>query len=299
MKTLLPFLERALLLAPKNSGLYALAARLDVGFRDEEALRKLLNRFRTSNVNLSESNLDMLDFYAGKKDAKNRQGLEEAGRRVGELLEKPELRQHPATHQYLLDQWVENRIERAALLGESVDSLKVLAAAETACREHPCSYSLGTLQAACLFAARVELARENAAFATLAGRTRRALSDECLLALVLERNDAVAAAVRANGQFKRAVKLMIEGQQKFPEWPDPSEWAILNSVAPETAAALVAGLKKSGARQVALDLRREMHPLNTSTILDHYFRCRMLGDTKGADECYAKAVREGVPLPPR
>lgn len=298
MKTLLAFLERDLLLAPKDRRLYLLAARLNAGFRDGDALRKLMNRFRTSNVNLSESIRETMDFYSGKDDAKLKPFLVVADRTIKALLDKPEVQRHPGTRQYLLDEWVENQL-RGAILGETVNAGELLAAAETAHNLHPCSASRATLRAAYFFAARSEIARENANFAVLNRHGRRTMNDEAFLGFVLQRDDALAAAVRANPHFQRGATLAVAGQKQFPNWPDTADWAILNSVAPDTAATIAATFQTNDIRQLTMDLQRELNPQSAGIVLDDFFRARMLGDAKGANERYDSAIRAGIPLPPR
>jgi hypothetical protein len=180
-----------------------------------------------------------------------------------------------------------------------VDIEKMLAAAETADQEHRCKNSQATLLNACLLAAQVNLSRQDPEFAAIVERVRRSLGPRPLLTALLLRQDRLAGAIRADVYFQKGVALLQAAREKFPAWPTTEDWIILDGPNPEVAARTVAEFKAHPFSPIVVDVAYRMNPVSATSVLEYYFKCKMLGDAKTAAECYDEAVKAGVPLPPR
>ncbi len=297
MKMAQGFLERALLLAPKDAGLYSIAIRLNVGNLDAAALRKLAERLQTADLNMAEIRTETLATYQ-KTTAASRQFLAAEEKRLAALLTRPEIVKHPLTHQYLLDEWVDCKLQAAAN-GDPVEIGKVLAAAEIAYREHRCHTSRSTLIDALMLATQDRLARQDQEFAALATPVRCSLGARQLLTALLLRRDRLTAAIRADGDFQKAMALVQETRANFPDWPTTEEWILLDSADPAASAKTVATFKAHPMASLVVDLAYRINPVKASSVLEFYFKSRMLGDDAKGIAGYDEAVKAGVPLPPR
>lgn len=291
------FLNRLLLISPKDVDLYALAIHIAINKKDAEALQRLDERMKNAGFDMETIRTQTLEAYNDTdKEGQMRQQRAATEKWFLEMLARPEIVAHPPTHQFLLNGWVANRISAAAY-GQEVDPAKLVEAAETADREHPCSLSRNTLAAAHMFAAETRLASQSPEFAAIAKRTRRTLNSSQLFALLLSRQDPLASAIRADPSFKKGAGLYQEARQKFPDWPNLEQWGILDSADPRMTAEMAARFQAHplAARCVAMSYR--MNPWNADAIVDQYLQCRLLGNAAGAASIYDQAVKAGVALP--
>ena len=209
----------------------------------------------------------------------------------------PAIKDHPLSLEFVRVKLIESRQQLAAG-GVAVDSRKVLDEALAAYQLHQDSATLNGLMAAYFLCGHDELCQQSADYARLAGQTRRALSPRLLVALLLERDDALAPQIRKNGSVIKALELAKEHGRRFPSFRPVNDWALFRTVDPAEADLAGRQLKADQAGRLADEIQFELSPLSGTFVLEQYWTRKMSGDEPGATRLYQNALRDGVPLPP-
>ena len=296
MKKALAYLDKALLLAPKNHSLCSLAVSLQSSFRDLGELQKLQQRFHTTAPDLVEVREEMLGLYNGENRQQRLDEIEAGIKMLETQLTLPAVKDHPPTYEHVAVSLVRQH-QAAWVYGGAVDSGRMLQLAQAALQQHPSSASQHALKAVYLFRAGEELGRQNPEYAAMLERTRRVMSPDDLLILMLERGGSPAQVLRQNEDMARALALEKEACQSFPAWINVDEWALFRNLDPATAQKVAPNLKGNEACRLADELEFQLNPLSSSSVLEQFWRQKLAGDDKHAGEIYQEAVRQGVPLP--
>lgn len=297
MKKGLGYLDKALLLAPKEPELYSTALAIYGGFRNLNELQKLQQRFKVAAPDLTEIRQGTLDSYSAAKDKENLERLQQRIRSLKALVQTPAVNGDPLTLEYV-NVTLNTLQQNAWIYGGNVDGQELLRTALATSQNHPSSASRAALESAYFFLANQELAQQNPEYAALVNRTRRALGSEYIIICLLERGGPLADLLRKNDNVTAAIALEKEILKSFPSWAGINEWAMLRTTDPETAAVVAKRIKENETTRLINDLEFQLSPCSASSVLDEYWIQRLLGDEKRATEIYQQAVHDGVPLPP-
>ena len=296
MKKALSYLDKALLLAPKNSDLYALSLGLQETFRDFSQLQKLKQRIQVAAPDSTEMARNTREAYDPAKDKARLDRLQHEISRYQALIGSVAVRQHPLTLKFV--QVVLNGLgQGAALWGANADSQTLLDQAIALHQSHPTSASLATLIGAHFARAHEQLKHQSTAYAALAERTRRAMSPRDLMALLLDGNDSLARLVRKDPNFLRALELIKEDGRLFPSFRQPDEWALFRTVDADEAALVAHQVKSDQAARLADELRLRLNPISSAAVLRQYWIAKINSDQPVAVALYQQASLDGVPLP--
>ena len=297
MKKALAYLDKALLLSPKNLALYTTAASLHASFRDLNELQKLRQKFQLAAPDISQSREEVLKAFSGAKDEEYLERLQAEVRNLEELARNPRVQEHPLTHDLVTLLLVGERLN-TTVYGAVIDADEQIRLALAAYERHPTSMARGTLQNACYFKAAEELASQHPEFAALRERTRRVLGPETLFALMLDRGGPMAEIALRNANVQKGLALEKEIIQRHTAWSSSLQWALLRNTDAALAATVAERIRQNEAIRVSDELQYWLNPVNARSVLDLYWTKRILGDDAGAQEIYRTALRDGVPLPP-
>ncbi len=267
MKKGLVYLDKTLLLAPKNLSLYAFALSIQGGFRDLNELQKLQQRLRVAAPDLTETRAEILKSYQGVNDKKNLEKVQGRIQMLEKLLPLPAVQTNTLTLEYVNTSLVE-LWQAAWICGGNIDRQKLLQTAQTTHDRHLSAASCGALKSALFFVASEQLAQQNPDYAALVARTRRALAPEHLLAFVLERGGPMADLARKNENVTRALALQKESVESFPSFAGISEWALFRTSDPETAATLAKRFKENGTSRLMDELKFQLNPTSVTPVLE-------------------------------
>jgi len=296
MKKGLGYLDKALLLAPKEPDLYATALAIYGSFRDLNELQKLQQRFQIAAPDLAEARREALDAYSGAKDQKYLEKFQQRIQSLKVLAQTPAISGDALTLEYVTVALNEMQ-QNAWLYGGTVDGRELLQTALAAYQKHHSSASRSTLQSAYFFRANEELAQQNPDYAALVKQTRRAVAPEYLICYLLEQGGPLADLARKNENVTQAIALEKELVASFPSWASVNEWAMLRTTAPATATVVGQRIKESETIRLVDKLQFQFSPWSSSQVLDQYWTQKLLGDEKRAAEIYQNAIHDGVPLP--
>ena len=296
MKKALGYLDKALLLAPKEIDLYSMALSLRLGFRDLNELQKLEQRFHIAAPDLTETRKETLEIYTGAKDRENLEKFQQRIQSLKQYATNPAVAGDALTAEYV-SVTLNGLQQNAWIYGGKVDARQLLREALATYQKHHSSASHSALRSAYFFAANEELARQNRDYGTLVSRTRHAVAPELLIAFLLERGGPLADLVRRNENVLQAIALGKEDVANFPAWTGISEWALLRNTAPDTAAVIAQRLRENQTILAVDEFQFQINPLNAANVLEQYWTKKLMGDEKRASEIYQDAILEGVPLP--
>jgi tetratricopeptide (TPR) repeat protein len=297
-KKALAYLDKALLLAPKNVSLYWMGVSAQNGLRNLSELQKLQQRFQIASPDLAEPRQSLKDFYSGAKEQERMSQLTNEIQRLEGLLSASAVKDHPLSLEFVRVKLIESRQQLAAD-GAPVDSRKVLDEALAVYQLHQDSATLDCLIAAYFFQAHDELCRQSTDYARLAGQTRRALLPRLLMAVLLEGdNTALSPLIRKNPNVLKALELVKEQGRRFPSFRPVNDWALFRTVDPAEAGLAGRQLKADLASRLADEIQFELNPLSGRFVLEQVWTRKMSGDATGAAQLYQNALRDGVPLPP-
>lgn len=297
MKKGLAYLDKALLLAPKDPNLYSTALSIYGSFRDVAELRKLQQRFHIAAPDLTETRQETLKAYTNANDKENLAKYEKQIQELADLTRRPAINQDPLTLEYANVTLNELR-QNAWICGGKIDSRKLLQSALATWQKHHSSASCQALQSAYFFRANEELAQENPDYAAMVAKTRHAIAPELLITFTLERGGSLAALARKNENVIKAIALEKETVKNFPLWDGVEEWAMLRNTDPETAALVASKFKANQVLRLMGKLQFQIDPWSASEVLNQYWTQKLLGDDQRATATYQAAVKSGVPLPP-
>lgn len=297
MKKGLAYLDKALLVAPKNAGLYNLGIHLHAVFHDVAELEKLQQRMRVAEPDLTLLTRQAREAYDPAKDKERRDRLQTESLRFQTLLGTSAVKEHPLTMEFA--QVSLNELgQKNGIDGAPVDARKLLAEAAAIYQQVPTGASLAGLIEAQFFCAHDQLKRQSPQYAELAERTRRALSPRELFALLLDRNDTLSAVVRQSPEVRKALELLKEHARLFPSIRQPDEWGLFRTIDATESDLVVQKLNANPAGRLADELRFQLNPLSGTSVLKKYWNARLANDHTTAAAVYQQALRDGVPLPP-
>jgi len=296
MKKALNYLDKALLLAPKNLGLYLKVSQLQNEFRDVAELQKLQQRAKTAALDASSGLKEWQNFYSGTKDKEQLEKLQGTLVKTEEMLQSPEILQHPLTLERVKCRIIGLR-QALIRFGGKTDADAQLAMARELQSANASSVAKHTLINALMFKAHNDLALRDAAYAALASKTRLSFSPQELLTLALERGGATANAIRSNQHVREAVTIIIAREKQFTSSPQSSEWALLREFDKAAAAEIAARFKASPLGRLGDDLALQLNPMDASSTLDEHWDLELDGDNTKAATILAEASARGIPMP--
>jgi tetratricopeptide (TPR) repeat protein len=288
------YLEKLLVLAPKQASAYVELAELFALNRDLEGLRGLQERLGRVELDLVQQKREALDAYAGKKDEKSRQEFKvalskqqkvlEAARKVGGVTLAVAASTLSATKMSTVS------------VGLEVDPDEVVKLAEEAHTASPSSGTQSGLVASLIFRAHRTLIKTEPAYAEMARKTQRSLGSD-LVRYVLVRKGELGDKAMANPDVKRAIQLQLDTGKRFPQDRGPRSWALLQRANPEEAARIVQVVQKDAVSQTARAINRILSPWSATVALEAHWALLLAGKEALALEVLKQSAAQGIPLP--
>jgi tetratricopeptide (TPR) repeat protein len=288
------YLERLVVLAPKNSRSWAEMAWLYELFRDKEQLSDLRERLQKVELDLADDTKETLEYYAGKDDPKRIEQVKQKVKRREQRVESAR-KVGGRTLAVALASLVAAQVE-AAIRGQRIDVDAAVKMAEEAHALAPSDGTRSVLADVLRHRAHRKLIQQVPAYAALAGRTQRSLSDQ-LLNWVLSQPGELRDRALALPDVKRGMALRRERLEQLPEDCDPSLWAFLSSDQSEAVRRFAQTLVDDPFLQDQRTIAQILSPLSASNVLDAYWVLQMAGKEDKAREVLQAAARKKIPLP--
>jgi hypothetical protein len=286
--------DRLIVLSPKDEYGYESLHGLYRYAHDVDALRGLLKRLESVELDRGDSERKMRDFLSGKDDDKNRKNVQAGQARLEAILQAAR-KKGGATLAVAATMLAASKMSREEL-NLPVNPDEIVALAEEAHAAAPSSTTQATLLGAVLTRAHRTLLKQEPAYAKMAGRAQRALGPSYILAVAISRDEQLRRTALENKDVQRALPMLKEQFARFPDAPSEFGWAILKAAgAPE--ADDIAKALQSEYEQVERELSVKLSPLSAATALQAYWGYQAAGQEAKGIEVLKQCAAQGVPLP--
>jgi hypothetical protein len=169
--------------------------------------------------------------------------------------------------------------------------------AEEAHAAAPSASTEGVLVQALLYRAGRSLAGQEPEYAGLVGKYRRTLGPSYLLAVALGREGKLRQAVLANKDVRRALDLLRQEAERFPDQPDAWSWAMLRAAHPGEADRLAKALREQESNRRQLTISARLNPLSGPTAMKQFWTLQATGREADGRAVLKRCAEQGVPLP--
>jgi tetratricopeptide (TPR) repeat protein len=288
-------LERSLILSPKNVEAYASLADLALLERDETALRQLLERLDSVELDLGDELRKTREYYAGTKLLQEREEFTSSLKRAQEALERARAKSG-STLAFAA-------VSRAGLtlhgieVGVPADLDTVLRLSEEA---HAAASSRATYEgliSVLFYRVSSALAAQDKAFAQLVSRTQRSCDSTMVLLMGLAVSPDRCRIVLGTSDCRRLVQLEVELAQKFPEHATPSSWLLLRTANRPEATSLGQRILADKVGDLGRRIGLRCSPLATTNALECYWYEQLAGHEEKGRAILARLDEYKVPLP--
>jgi hypothetical protein len=141
------------------------------------------------------------------------------------------------------------------------------------------------------------LADKDAASGALAKACRRSLYGMSLIAVVLAEEGPAQRACLAHTDVQRALALVREDSEPYPESDSEWAWAMLRLTHPEAAAKVAKFLLHDERGNLNEAVQRRLSPLDATGAYQESWMALIKGHPEQAPTVLQKCAEEGVPLP--
>jgi hypothetical protein len=294
----LTFLDKVIVLAPKNARAFNAVAGLHQFTRDEAAIAALDARVRAAQVDAGDEVAQAREHLTGVKDARDRETLVSMLKRGEDLAAGLRAKGGP-TAAVALDAVAVRLIALDALAAskDTVDLSRAVDVAEEAVKLAPSTNSRGVAMQARLARAVRQLRRTDPAFDAHCQKYLRPLSAHYLVASAVAEPGPFRQALLAHPDVRRAAELLREQLVAFPDDPSISYWPLLKAVDPGAADALAAAARKTPRLLAEQSIATQLRPADAAEALETYWLMQMHNRPQDAREAVRRITALGIPMP--
>ncbi|HZY90524.1 MAG TPA: hypothetical protein VFE78_37220 [Gemmataceae bacterium] len=290
--------ERLTVLAPKSVVSYALLLYLDDYTHDRPAVLALIRRLQEADLDLADSTRKTLERYQGKDRDKRLKELNASRERYEAMVKSLRKGQRGTGVTFAVAaSHLASTLMSIGQDGPGGDPERVVALAEEAYAAAPSVATHTGLRDALLYRANRALARQEPAYSQMEARARRSLGASYLIAAALSRKGKTREAALRNPDVQRAIKLVRESNDRFPDDPDEWSWAMLRAAHPKDAAKIAGALTKDELHGVKRAVGLKLSPVSAGAAFQAYWAAQMSGQEAEGRAALKAAAARGVPLP--
>lgn len=288
----LTYLDRALLLAPNNSGLYGSALAIHAYLKDENALAGILRQAESARFDHSQQVIAMKDFLSGSEDDKVRTTIQQTTAYQQDLISQIE---DPVAKQFVIANQVDSRLE-AFTVGDPIDYEAEIALLENAMQVAPSTRIQTPLIDARCKQACDAITAQNPESKKLVDSARRLTGARFIIILGLT-SETIRPVIISDPAVKKAFEAFLDSSARFPDSPDHLSVFHAKSFRPDQYANIQEKFIKDGLTDQTNKLQQILsgwHPTQMiSSAVHHLAR----GESAEAASFLAKAKSFGLQLP--
>jgi hypothetical protein len=289
------YLEKVMVLSPKQEGAASILYGLHQFTHNEPALTKLEQRIRAADLDTADQLAHTKEFLAGTRDAQSRVALAAALKR-SEALADALRAKGGRTAAVAIALQIEHMLSLDLFTG-TTDAARVVALAQEANRMSPSASTSGILETAYLFQAAQELRRAAPEFATFYDKYKRSLGVTHLMAVAASEPGPLQELILRNPQMQKALEMLRDEGKKFPNGGSPHEWAILKKLDATEAHRIAQTIRANTRKHVEQTITSLLRPYSASEALDTYWIAQIDGKPDGARATLGKVAAMGIPVP--
>ena len=182
-------------------------------------------------------------------------------------------------------------------MGQKIDSDKLVNSAQQAFRLAPSVNTRNTLIKALLLRTSERFSQSNQAYRNMVDRSLRGLSHMELLVIALDKQIIEAASANSDRDFKQALALTKESNEKFPQSPDVEDWMLFRHTDPAYAEIMekrLAGDKKRLYDNIFIE---KFNTTSVSSLYNLAWTHELDGKPEAAKQLLAQGASMGLPMP--
>ncbi|HEY7428916.1 MAG TPA: hypothetical protein VH682_32090 [Gemmataceae bacterium] len=290
------FLERLLVLSPKDPGVYRRLRTLYAAQQSTDKLRDLAARLEKEEPELSAQQQMARDFFAGKRDELIRQETEAQCDRCAQLVRETGRGRRGITYAVAATELAALQMTLDSV-GRPADAGEVVSLAESAHTAAPSDATRRGLEVALLFRARRNLARKDAAFAALVSRTRRSLEAKDHIAVALMHEGEMRQAALADADVQRVLELVRQSLRQFPDDPSKWAWIMLRAADADEAAQLAKVIRDDPSEAVVQAIDGKLAPFSAGIALRTCWSLQVAGKDREGAAILKRCAARGTPMP--
>ncbi len=290
------YFDKAMLLAPKNLGLYGHALRLHAFVRDAEALERLSRRIETAAPDPAELVAWRLEFCRFEEDQAN---LDEAALQLDKwntLVKKYRRGAKGPGFAVAVGNLMESQLAQWDL--SSVDADELVQLAEEAHQAAPSLTTYELLGEALLFRASRTLEASVSEYAKAIEGIHRSLPASYTVVLAMARDDRLGKSAGENPDVQRVAELVLKQHEVFPDSVGPRIWALLRATHPDRAKECGQTIVDDQVERLSRKISLQMCPVATTVACSEYWARLAAGDDEPTARIpLQRAADLGVPIP--
>jgi len=297
----LSYLDKSMVLMPKNVRVYSDSYGIYSFTRDEAALALLARRIAGAGIDNYDQVASLKEYLSGAKDGQNKLAVVSALKREEQMAKEASANAGSGpvaarTAAYLLSQQAAS-LMALDLYTDSEDADKIVSLSEEANRLSGSAATSGIMCASYFFRACKDLRHADPALDGLYKKFSRTLGSTYLLAATASSPNPLQQAVLKNADVQKAIALQVSEASDFPDSRSSVEWAFLLNFNPAEAARAAETIRQSPRFVVEQTIAMELAPTSLTSALDGYWLYYVLNQPEKASECLRKAAAVGLQLP--
>ncbi|MBN8458181.1 MAG: hypothetical protein J0M04_10115 [Verrucomicrobia bacterium] len=288
-------LSQALVMSPKNPGLYAAMAAFHVASKDHAEIKTLLEKIRAAGIDHSQALERAKPRYSGKFTKAEAEGLAKSIERNRKALDSLPADAKPGTR-VLLEVAAISLENSSRLRAGGTDVADLLDRARSLHKKSPCA-TTNTVLGEMLGAAVLEDLRKDPAVDTIY-QTNRWQLNSCDIITVLLANEATSSAAAGHPLVREAAALMENSFRIDGDDVSIRRWFWTSKMRPEDGDVMLEKIKASEFKKAFNQLAYEIAPYNPEAILYRHLMEIALGHPEEARRVLDVAAADGIRIFP-
>ncbi len=290
------YLEKAVLLSPKNVSNLASLVAIYSFIDDQQSIEQLATRFENSELDLESYAKSRKLYLSGEDDQKSLKKINDYLANVDQLLAKKRNSAKAINSAILQSYWIASKMNASTFDGASYSTL-LLNKARKVYASLPSSSTRGDLESALIYRLTEKVRAQSSKFKAIYEQYGRSINDTNLLALAMSQDKEILNFVASQGEANELQALLAESYKNFPKSPSVIDWFILNSLGNKLADKVGDALRNSPI-QVSKNLLAYKQTASKEFIALHqYMMLKLQGDNEQAKKLLRTAIDNGAQIP--
>ena len=289
------YLEKAMILAPKQDLPYQQLASLYALFEDIDGMKRVSNMLAKIDIDLQDAMKRYEEYYTGVKDQYysdlNSKKIQEY-RTLRDSLKPAGSYSHVVANANIINAYF-SQLD----FGQKVDLDELVSLAKNNYERLPSSATRSNYQNALLIRAMESTKRNDKTVSELMNKYSRTLSHRYLMLVGLENSAQLKQNLARNKDIQTFMGLVKEELRNTPSSMVATDWALLHHFEPTLADKIKPDIQANQVNHLGLAISERLNPPNASLIYNKYWYRRMDGENEAAHKILQDAAAKGVSLP--
>lgn len=288
------YLEKAMILAPKNPTPYTELSGLYYFMYDLEGLQRVAGQLEIAELDLSDAKVDHDAYYMGETDVYS---IDYHNTRIEELRHQLDTLDPKSFTHVVVSSFLVSSYFSLDILDHPVDVEWIVNTTRRNQSIAPSSSTRSDYRAALLVRATERLRIKSEELNDLAAEFGRGFSRHSLLAVAMERWQSVRQLAIKDPDVVAYASLMKESFERYPFSETPDEWAFFRSWDQATADQIAQSVVDNHREDLDLKVNSYLNPPNPSSTYNHYWKLKLAGEEASAIEVLRQAAASGIKIP--